>query len=310
VGFVNVLPMDWNETATRITDDARPDALESAMPIVRVRTVSDGYFSALDIPLVAGRYFDARDRMGNAAAVIVSARLARQLWPAVHPLGRRLRLIGDTTWRQVIGVVADTRHNPNVGDAIQPTVHVPLRQRAPASTAVVVRTASEPAAVAPAAQRVIAALDAGLAAGDVRTLERVIYNALAPQRTTAGMLGVFGLVALLLACVGVYGVMSYTVARRAGELGVRVALGARQSDMLGLILKQGALLTALGTSLGLGGAWALARLMQGLMHDTAAPSLTIIGAGTLLLVGTALFACYLPARRAAATDPTALLRRE
>ncbi len=311
VGFVNVLPMDWNETATRLTDEARRNAPEAEMPITRTRTVSDQYFRTMEIPLLRGRPFDQRDNFNSTPVVMVSDRLAQQLWPRGGALGRRVRLIGDTIWREVIGVVADTRHNPNVpGDPIQPTVHLPLRQRGAGSMAIVLRTAGEPAALTGVAQREIARLDQGMAAGDVRSLERVIYNALAPQRTTAGMMGVFGVVALLLACVGVYGVMSYTVARRATELGVRVTLGARQADVLGLVLLHGARLASAGTLLGLGGAWALARAMQSLMKDAAAPDPITFAGGTLLLLGTALLACYVPARRAAAADPTALLRQE
>ncbi|MGH7470679.1 MAG: ABC transporter permease [Longimicrobiales bacterium] len=310
VGLVNILPMDWSDIATRVTDDVRPALAEGEMPIVRSRTVSDRYFQALDIPVIRGRNFDSQDHRESTPAVIVSDRLARQLWAGSDPLRHRLRQVGDTIWWQVIGVVADTRHNPNVGDPIQPTVHFAARQRGPVAMSIVLRTTGEPSTVATDAQRAIAQLDPTLAAGDVRSLERVIHNALAPQRSSAGMLGVFGLVALILACLGVYGVMSYSVARRASELGVRVALGARQSDMLGLIMHQGARLTTAGTLLGLGGAWALARAMQGLMHDAARPSLLTIAAGTLVLVTTALLACYLPARRAAATDPTSLLRRE
>jgi putative ABC transport system permease protein len=308
--LVNVLPMDWSDDAARVTDDARPAARESEQPIVRLRAISDGYFSTMRIPLLRGRGFDSRDRSGAQPVAIVSERFARQLWPSGDALGHRVRLSGDTIWREVVGVSADIRHNPNVGLAIQPTIHLPVRQHAPARMAIVLRTAGSAGPLGSTAQREIAALDPALAAGDVRLLERVIHNALAPQRTTAGMLGVFGVVALILACVGVYGVMSYSVARRAAEIGVRLAFGARRPDVLAMVMRYGATLTAIGVLIGVAGAWALSRSMRSLMHDVAGTDLFTFAAGTLFLSAMAMLACYLPARRAAATDPTVLLRQE
>jgi putative ABC transport system permease protein len=307
-GFVNVLPMDWNDTETRVTDDAHAAAPERDQPIIRVRTVSDDYFRTLQIPLRSGRHFD--DRLDGLKVAIVSERLARQLAPDGRILGKRVQLLGDTAWLEIIGVVADTRHNPNVGEAIQPTLHLPLRQKPLRRNAIVLRTAGEPADVAAAAQHAISSLDPGLAAGDVRSLEKVIHNALSPQRGSAGMAGIFGTVALVLACVGVYGVMSYSVARRAAEMGVRVALGARNTDVLRLVMQNGARITGLGVVIGLGGALALSRAMQSLMKDAAQFDTLTFAASTALLILTALFATYIPARRAAATDPTLLLRRE
>ena len=308
VGFVNVLPMDWDETETRLTDETRPNAPERDQPIIRVRSVSPGYFRTMQIPLHSGRYFD--DRTDGPPVAIVSERLARQLAPDANVIGKRVQLLGDKAWLEIIGVVADTRHNPNVGDPIQPTLHVLLSQKPSRRSAVVIRTAGPPMDVANAAQREISAIDPGLAAGDVRTLERVIYNALAPQRGTARWAGTFGLIALMLACIGVYGVMSYTVARRASEMGVRVAVGARQADVLRLVMRYGARLTGTGVLIGLGGALILSRVMQSLMKYSEQFDLLTFVVSTLLLASTALLACYLPARRAAAADPTALLRRE
>jgi putative ABC transport system permease protein len=310
VALVNVLPMDWNDAATRAVDRARVNAPEGEQPVTRMRTVSDSYFATMQIPLLRGRYFDERDRIGSPLVAIVSEQFARQLWPNEEAIGKQVRILGDTAWREVVGVVADTRHNPNVGAQVQPMLHFPMRQRAPALMTIVLRTAGEPTQITAAAQREIGAMDIALAAGDVRTLDRVIYNALAPQRSTAGMLGVFGTIALVLACVGVYGVMSYSVARRASEIGVRIALGARSSDVLRLVMRYGATLTGVGLAIGLVGALALSRAMKAVMPGAPAADPLAFLAGTVLLTATALLACYIPARRAAATDATALLRRE
>jgi predicted permease len=310
VALVNVLPMDWNDAATRAVDRARANAAEGEQPVTRMRTVSDSYFATMQIPLLRGRYFDERDRIGSPLVAIVSEQFARQLWPNEEAIGKQVRILGDTAWREVVGVVADTRHNPNVGAQVQPMLHFPMRQRAPALMTIVLRTAGEPTQITAAAQREIGAMDIALAAGDVRTLDRVIYNALAPQRSTAGMLGVFGTIALVLACVGVYGVMSYSVARRASEIGVRIALGARSSDVLRLVMRYGATLTGVGLAIGLVGALALSRAMKAVMPGAPAADPLAFLAGTVLLTATALLACYIPARRAAATDATALLRRE
>ena len=309
-GLVTVLPMDWNDAATRLTDDTRPEAAEGDQPVVRTRTISASYFDVLQIPIQQGRSFNNADRINSAPVVLVSDQLARSAWPNRNPLGRRIRLLGDTTWREVVGVVGNTRHNPNTGPALQPTLYLPVLQRPAGWTSVVLRTEGDPLAVASAAQKEIAALDPALAAGDVRTLDRVIFNALAPQRATAGMLGVFAVIALILACVGVYGVMSYSVAARASELGVRLALGAQRDDVLSLVLRHGGTLTGLGIGVGLVGAWFMSRAMRALMFDAASTDLWAFAGGTLFLATMSLLACYVPARRAARTDPTLLLRQE
>jgi hypothetical protein len=179
VGLVNILPMDWNDFTTRMTDEARRAAPEGDQPVIRLRTVSPDYFTALQIPLQRGRVFDSRDRLDAEPVAIVSDRLARQVWPNDEALGQRVQLLGDTTWRTVVGVVADTRHNPNMGDALQPTLHLPLHQRPGGRASVLVHTAGDPNALSAGAQRVVASLDEGLAAGDVRSLDRVLFNAMA-----------------------------------------------------------------------------------------------------------------------------------
>ena len=308
--LVSVLPMDWNDAQTRMTDDARPAAAESDQPIVRTRTVSANFFATMGIVLKSGREFDQRDRIGSPPVVIISDQLARAVWPNANPIGKRIRLLGRDTWHEVIGVVEDVRHNPNTGPAVQPTVHMAVQQNPAFRMSAVLRTSGDPIAVASAVRREVSQLDNALAAGDVRTLDRVIFNALAPQRTTAGMLGIFGVIALVLACVGVYGVMSYSVAARASELGVRLALGAHSRDVLNLIMRQGGVLTALGISGGLIGAYLMSRGMRALMFDAGGTDFITFGAATLFLSAMSLFACYVPARRAARTDPTMLLRNE
>jgi hypothetical protein len=131
--LVNVLPMDWNDAATRVVDRARATAPEGEQPITRVRTVSDNYFNTLQIPLLRGRYFDERDRIGAPLVTIVSERFARQVWPGEEAIGKQVRILGEDAWREVVGVVADTRHNPNMGAQVQPMLHFPMRQRRPHS---------------------------------------------------------------------------------------------------------------------------------------------------------------------------------
>lgn len=310
-GLTSILPMDYADSGTRVTDQARADAKEEEQPIVRIRYVSSGYFSTLNVPLIRGRNFDSRDHADAPRVAIISNQLARQLWPHDDPIGKRIRLLGGDHWHEVVGVAADVRHNPNSGfEPTQPTVHLALSQVAPRTMSMVVHTRGEPATATPAIRGMIAEIDPAMAIGDVQTLERLIHNALAPQRVSAGMIAIFGLVALILASVGVFGVMSYTVAKRASEIGVRIALGAGSRDVVRLVLGQGARLTLAGGLIGLGGAWFMARSMGALMKDANRMDPLAFATGVLVLTGVALLACYIPARRAAATDPTGLLRQE
>jgi putative ABC transport system permease protein len=211
----------------------------------------------------------------------------------------------------IVGVVGDARYNPNLGrPPLMPVVYVPVAQMPWNTMTLVVRTAGDPLAATAEVQRAIGAIDPALAAGDVMTLQRMSSDALSPQRITAGMLSVFAGIAVLLAVIGIYGVISYSVTQRTHEIGVRMALGAQQRDVIGRVLRHGLLLAALGIAIGSAASLGLTRAMATLLHDVSPTDpLTFIGVA-LVLVGVAVLGSWLPARRAAAVDPAVALRSD
>lgn len=307
----SVLPMDYEDTGVRVQREQDAGVAEGELPVVRLRVVTPGYFHTLAVPLIAGRSFTEYDHAAAPRVAVVSQLLARRFWPGENAVGKRLRVAGQGEPVEVIGVVQDIRHNPNASRSVlQPTLHLPHAQAGNRNMTVLLRGAAEVAAVAAAARNVVDTLDPTLAPGEVYTMDRTIANALAPQRTTAGTLAVFGVIAVVLACVGVYGVMSYTVRRRADEIGVRMALGARGEDIARLVLRQGGRLVALGLVFGLAGALILSRTMRALIHEIRVSDPTTFVGSTLVLAAVAVLACWIPARRAARHDPAQSLRYE
>jgi putative ABC transport system permease protein len=240
---------------------------------------------------------------------IVNDALARAYFAGANPLGRRLQIVGEAAPLEIVGIAGDVRSR-QLNEPPRPEVYVP-RLQAPVNTmSLLVRAAGDPAALAGPVQRQIAALDPALAAGDVLTSERLLAKTTAPSRLTTGMLAVFALLALLIAAIGIYGVISFGVAQRTHEIGVRVALGARRTNVLYLIVGQGAALALAGIVLGLAGALALARALAGLLYGVSPTDPLILTAAAALLAVAALLASYLPARRAAGVDPVLALRQE
>jgi putative ABC transport system permease protein len=312
VGLTSIVPMDYEDFGEAAASEGQSAITDAELPIVRVRFVNRGYFDALQIPFVAGRNFESSDGPDGVPVAIVSELLSHEFWPGQDPIGKRIRLADDQGWLEVVGVVGDIRHNPNAGGrVVAPTIHLPQEQLRRRDMTVLLRTTTEPTSVAEAARRELAALDPTLAPGQVYTMDRWIHNALAPQRTTTGMLAAFGVIAVVLASVGIYGLMSYTVRRRADEIGVRMALGARGGDIIRMVLRQGLALIASGIGFGLLGALALGQVMQAtLLQEVTAHDPATFVAGTAFLGAVALFACWIPARRAARNDPARLLRYE
>jgi putative ABC transport system permease protein len=309
--LINLVPMSWGDFGTRARAEHQAGAAEAALPIVRSRSATEGFFGALAVPLLAGRDFGRAEDAASPAVAIVSRHFAAIFWPGEDPIGRRVQLLGDTIWRSVVGVVGDMRHNPNSGLELEmPTLYVPFAQRPGYTMSAVVRTAGDPAVFASRARSILRDLDADLAAGDVMTLARVRSNAVSPQRLTTIMLAVLAGIALVLAIVGVFGVMSLAVRQRADEIGVRMALGARPGDVLRMVVRDGSRPVVAGIALGLAGGLALTRGLSGLVHDVPATDPVTFASGTILLGGVAMAACLLPALRATRYDPARLLRYE
>jgi putative ABC transport system permease protein len=306
--LTTVLPMTWDEDRARFYPETeRPDRPENT-PAAGFRRVSAGYLQAIDVGLVSGRPLSVIDAQDGPAVAVISESAARRFFPRGDAVGRRL-VTGDRPM-EVVGIVRDVRGNPLTSDAPLDVVYVPLAQWAAHTAYVVVHTRQDPASLVPALQAAIGRLDARLAAGDVATMERVVETVTAPQSATAQMLLVSAIIALILAAVGTYGVMSYVVARRTHEMGLRVALGAARSDMVRLVVGGAGRLAVLGIAIGVLGALALGRGMKAILFQTSPSDPRVLAGAAALLGAVALVAGYLPARRAAAVDPMVAIRSD
>ena len=283
-------------------------------PVADYRVISFNYFQTLGVPLLQGRAFTEHDTVDAADAVIVNQELAARFWPNENPVGKRLQLaLEKTRWREVVGVVGNAKLS-GLDAKVDPAIYVPLGQNtwpnALRSSFLVIRTNAEPQSLAVAVRQALRTVDPALAITQVRTFAEIIDETLAPRRFNMALLLVFAAVAGVLAAIGIYGVMSYRVAQRTNEIGLRLALGARDTDILKLVINDGARLTVAGVALGVAGAYGLTRLMTGLLYGVSALDPLVFVAVALLAALVALAATYLPARRAASVSPVTALRAD
>jgi putative ABC transport system permease protein len=271
-----------------------------------------GYFATMGIPVVSGRAFTDLDDSTSGRVVVVSESMARAYWPGRSPLGRRVGYAGnDTMMATVIGIVGDVRFNSNVGPATAPTYYAAVAQTHPWRTmSLVVRTRDDPAVATARIERAIARVAPTVAPGSVFTLEHLHATSLSPQRLTSEMMAAFAVVALLLAAIGIHGVMSYTVAQRTHEIGVRTALGAQQSDILRAVLGGGMRLIVVGIAIGVAGAVLMTHTLAHLLTQLSPNDPLVFVAAVAVLTVAALAGMYLPAKRATRVDPAIALRRD
>jgi len=309
--LVNELPPSWNDYSNRfiLEGEPKPQRGDPAHQ-ERMHLVWDGYFAAMGITVRRGRDFDRHDDTTHPSVAIVSEAFARKYWPGEDAVGKRISVLADSMYlTTVVGVVGDVRHNPNTGRAVlAPVVYVPGARGPWDTMTLIVRTAASPLAVTADVQRVIGSLDPALAPGNVQTLERMLWSSLSPQRITAAMLSVFAGIALLLAVIGIYGVISYSVNQRTHEIGIRMALGAQRADVIRRVVRQGVVLAALGIAIGTLGSFAMARGMATLLHEVSPTDPLTFVAVAAILATVAVLGSWLPARRAAAVDPVVALR--
>ncbi|MFN7949055.1 MAG: ABC transporter permease [Blastocatellia bacterium] len=276
------------------------------------QTISPGFFRTLSIELLKGRDFTAGDAAGAPAVAIINEAMARTYWPDQNPLGQRLKLGAPRApgnWAAIVGVVRDIPHR-GLDSAPKPDWYLPHAQSPGRTMTLFVRTAVDPVTLSPAIRREVQALDAAQPVTSIRTLSQVIDASVAPRRFQLLLLGVFAAVALLLSATGIYGVMSYLVAQRTREIGIRMALGAERNEVLKLMLRQGLTLALAGVTLGLVGSIAVTRVMQSLLYGISATDPATFVVVALLLIAVALAACWIPARRATRVDPVIALRSE
>ena len=274
-----------------------------------------GYFRSMGIPIIKGRDFEDRDRYGSTPVVIITEELARQFFPNEDPIGKRIKpgintIEGDTTtMREIIAVVGDVR-NRSLDTAPKQAYYVPQTQAPFDQMVMVVKTAGDPHSLISAATKQVAAMDQDIPVFSVKTMEEYLSASVAAPRFSTTLLSIFAGVALVLTIVGLYGVMSYSVAQRTNEIGIRLALGAQSRDVLLMVVKQGSTLILSGVVIGLAGAYGLTRLIESLLFGVKAKDPFTFAAVAVLLAVVALMACYVPAWRATKVDPMEALRCE
>lgn len=312
VGAINVLPLTGLVSDISFGIEQRMPAPGSE-PAADERRVTPGFFAAMGVPLRRGRGFTTADRSGAPPVAIISESFARRFFPDADPLGQRLRIGGvrDTAspWWTIVGVAGSVRSRALDRDP-DPEIYVPLAQRAGRGVSLVLRTDGDPTAVLAALRDVVGALDPSLPLSQAATVRELSRASLAPQRFFGSLLGAFAALALVLAGVGLHGVIAFTVRQRVREIGIRLALGARPADVLRAVLGRGMRLTALGLGVGLVAALAATRAVRGLLYDVSPTDPTTFVAVALVFTGTALVACYWPARVAARLDPVEALRHD
>ena len=277
-----------------------------------VFTTSPSYFETVRIPLTEGKVYGDTDRAGSPPVAVVSQALARRYWPGRSAIGERVTLgnpADSTGWMTIVGVVGDVR-NEELGRPAYPQLYQPVAQFPVRALMVVARAAGDPLELTPAMKRAVAELDPELPLSDIATLDQRISDTLARPRVNAVLLAGFGLTALILAAVGIYGVIAYGVVQRTRELGIRMALGAGSDTLLRLVIQQGMAPVLAGVALGIAGGLAGTRLLQSLLFGVGATDPLTFVAVTVFLVAVALAAIYLPARRAAQSDPMIALRND
>ena len=310
-GLVSDLPFSGSRTSRSFEIEGRARAEGADSLNADYRKASPGYFGALGIALLRGRQFSERDGGGAPPVAVVNEALARKFFPGEEVLGKRVVFReGDRdVAREMVGVVADLKHDDLTGRRA-PEIYVPVAQHANPWMFAAARGTVEPRSLAGALRAAVREVDADQPIHNVTTMRQRLEDSVAPQRFNAALLAFFASVALALACVGVFGVMSYTVAQRTHEIGIRMALGALPRDITRLVVGQGLRLALAGALVGVAAAMALTRLMAGLLFEVRPADPTVFAGLALLLAGAALLACYLPSRRAAKVDPLVALRDE
>ncbi len=305
---VEALPFSGYDPSSSFSIEGRPLGPGDPGPHSMLNWVTPGYFQALHIPLRKGREFTAQDRLGAQPVVIIDENLARHYWLNQDPVGQRLRRGGP--WATIVGVVAHVMQSALVGDSGKGVCYYPMLQQPLEQAFLMVKTRTEPAKLASAMQGAVASVDPGQPVADFKTLEQYVAGSLGPQRIAASLLEIFSGLALFLAAIGLYGVISYSTARRTQEIGIRMALGAQRRQVWVIVIRQGMRLALAGVLAGAVGASVLAQFLRSQLFEVSAFDPSTFAGTCLILLGVAMAACYFPARRATKVDPIVALRYE
>ena len=308
VGLVSHLPFGGSKSGSGILVESAPPPKPGEAAIVFSRTIDPGYFPALEVRLLRGRFFNEHDPAGGAVAIINES-MARKCFPDQDPVGKRFGDGNPAHWMTVLGVIKDVRQT-SLTDEPDLESYMPYTQTPGPTMALVVRSRGNPERLAPAIRRAVWELDKDLPLADVGLLEESVSQSTRAQRFSTWVLGGFAAVALLLAAVGIYGVISYSVTRRTHEIGVRMALGAERSRISAMVVGRALLLAAIGVVVGAGGGLALTRLLRSMLFGVSATNPAVFVGASLFLLAVAALAGYVPARRAARIDPGIALREE
>ena len=304
------LPLNLGNSGAYVFIEGAPPTRGAQTPLVSTANVSPGYFQTMEIPLVAGRVFTERDKEDRPKIVVINETFARRFWPGQDAVGKRFRYNrADGPLVEVAGVVKDGKYF-SLGEEPKPFFYLPLLQDYDDVTTLIARTTGNPSAALATIRSEVLRLDPTMPFVEAKTLTDHLSLSLFPLRIGASVVGSFGLLALLLAVIGIYGVMAFAVSQRTREIGIRMALGAQMSDVLRLIIKQGVTLLVLGLGLGLVGALLVTRLMTSVLYGVSATDVVTFISVTALLGLVVLLACWLPARRATKVDPMIALRCE
>jgi putative ABC transport system permease protein len=307
------LPFTYNGDSMSIAVEGIPDPAPDQWPDVVYRTIGPGYFTTMGIPLVRGRDFNDQDTLDTALGVIISEKTANHYWPNQDPIGKRLKPGASTSqspWRTVIGVVKDVRQNDFIAEP-KMQMYFSFRQvQSLVANALVLRTSIDPLSLATPVRNAIWSVDKDQPVANIASMEEIVAGAVARQRFSMLLLGTFAGLALVLAAVGLYGVMSYSVAQQTREIGIRIALGARRTDVLAMTVKNGLRLVSVGLVFGLLIAFVLTRVMTSLLFGISATDPVTFATISIVLLAVATLASYFPARRATKVDPMIALRAQ
>jgi predicted permease len=304
------LPFSGSGASASFSIEGRPSGPGDPGPHGNLRAVTPGYFKALGIPLKSGRLFVPQDRSDTEPVVIIDQNLARQYWPNENPVGKHMRRGSNAPWSTIVGVVGHVSHSDLASDTGKGTYYYCLFQFPIPWTSIVVKAKRDPSGLGTAIRDAVLAVDPTQALRDVKSMEDLVSGSLAPRRFVARLLAFFAVVAVFMAALGLYGVISYSVVQRTQEIGIRMALGARAGSVLRMVVGRGLVLSGTGVAVGLIASMMCSRLLASQLYQVSPFDPATFGSMVIALLAAALLAAYVPARRAMKVDPLKALRYE